>query len=175
MKKIFFYYLVLILSTTTATAQINQGGIPSSFGILNEGYSNCSNEKPDIEQIELEDAVDAKQGNIYKYGRSVHTNVDVVRDGLKEELPNGNTIYRIMLHADDAQALGINFSNFWIPSNAKLFLYNADKSQVVGAFTSANNNQHNSLAIELVKGSDVVIEYEESKLSSKKLNCSSQN
>ena len=169
MKKIFFYYLVLILSTTTATAQINQGGIPSSFGIFEmKDIPTVQIEKPDIEQIELEDAVDAKQGNIYKYGRSVHTNVDVVRDGLKEELPNGNTIYRIMLHADDAQALGINFSNFWIPSNAKLFLYNADKSQVVGAFTSANNNQHNSLAIELVKGSDVVIEYEESKLSSKK-------
>ena len=169
MKKIFFYYLVLILSTTTATAQINQGGIPSSFGIFEmKDVPTVQIEKPDMEQIELEDAVDAKQGNIYKYGRSVYTNVDVVRDGLKEELPNGNTIYRIMLHVDDAQALGINFSNFWIPSNAKLFLYNADKSQIVGAFTSTNNNQHNSLAIELVKGSDVVIEYEESKLSSKK-------
>ena len=65
-----------------------------------------------------------------------------------------------MLHADDASPRD-KFFNFWIPSNAKLFLYNADKSQIVGAFTSTNNNQHNSLAIELVKGSDVVIEYEE--------------
>ena len=62
MKKIFFYYLVLILSTTTATAQINQGGIPSSFGIFEmKDVPTVQIEKPNMEQIELEDAVDAKQ------------------------------------------------------------------------------------------------------------------
>ena len=37
-----------------------------------------------------------------------------------------------MLHADGALALGINFSEFWIPSGGKLFIYNPDKSQVLG-------------------------------------------
>ena len=73
-----------------------------------------------MDQIRIEDDIDSKQGNIYRYGRSVYTNIDILKNGSKDILPNGREIYRIMLHADDALALGVNFSEFWIPSGGKL-------------------------------------------------------
>ena len=32
-----------------------------------------------MDQIRIEDDVDSKQGNIYKYGRSVYTNIDLLK------------------------------------------------------------------------------------------------
>lgn len=160
MRKLFLLGLIALSSSVTF-GQISQGGSPSSFGVLgNKDIPTYNVEKPNMEQVALEDDIDAKQGNIYKYGRSVFTNINVLEDGVQENLPNGNTVYRLMLHADDALALGINFSEFWIPSGAKLFIYTPNKQQVLGAYTTENNNSKNVFATELLKGSEAIIEYE---------------
>ena len=155
------FLILFLLVTTIVNGQTNQGGIPSSFEVFDlKNIPLVNIEKPNMDQIRIEDDVDSKQGNIFKYGRSVYTNIDILKDGSKDILPNGKKIYRIMLHADDALALGINFSEFWIPNGGKLFIYNPNKSQVLGAYTSKNNHISNVFAIELLQGADAVIEYE---------------
>ena len=155
------FLILFLFATSIVNGQINQGGTPSSFEFFDlKNIPLVNIDKPNMDQIRIEDDVDSKQGNIYKYGRSVYTNIDLLKNGSKDILPNGREIYRIMLHADDALALGINFSEFWIPSGGKLFIYNPDKSQVLGAYTSKNNHKSNVFAIELLQGSDAVIEYE---------------
>ena len=109
------FLILFLIATSLASGQINQGGNPSSFDVFDlKNISLVNIEKPDMDQIRIEDDIDTKQGNIFKYGRSVYTNVDLLKDGSKDVLPNGREIYRIMLHAEEALALGVNFSEFWI-------------------------------------------------------------
>ena len=168
MKKILLLGII-IFSTINLFAQISQGGYPISFdnSNLSKDIPTISIEKPNMEKIALEDEVDAKNGNIYRYGRSIYTNINILNDAKKETLDDGSKLYRIIVHSNDAKALGINFSKFWIPSGDKLFIYNLDKSQILGAFTSLNNNKHNIFAVELLKGSSAIIEYHQKNDNSK--------
>ena len=168
MKKILLLGII-IFSTINLFAQISQGGYPISFdnSNLSKDIPTISIEKPNMEKIALEDEVDAKNGNIYRYGRSIYTNINILNDAKKETLDDGSKLYRIIVHSNDAKALGINFSKFWIPSDDKLFIYSLDKSQILGAFTSLNNNKHNIFAVELLKGSSAIIEYHQKNDNSK--------
>ncbi len=155
------FLILFLIASSLAFGQINQGGNPSSFDVFDlKNIPLVNIDKPNMDQIRIEDDVDTKQGNIFKYGRSVYTNVDLLKDGSKDVLPNGREVFRIMLHAEEALALGVNFSEFWIPRGGKLFIYNPDKSQVLGAYTSENNHNSNVFAIELLLGSEAIIEYE---------------
>ena len=55
-----------------------------------------------MDQIRIEDDIDSKQGNIFKYGRSIYTNIDLLKNGSKDILPNGREIielcYMLMVH-----------------------------------------------------------------------------
>ena len=160
MRKLFLFGLITI-SSTLIFGQISQGGSPSSFSLLGiKDVPTYNIEKPNMEQVSLEDDIDAKQGNIYRYGRSIFTNINVLQDGIQESLPNGNIVFRLILSSDDALALGVNFSEFWLPTGSKLFIYTPNKQQILGAYTSENNNSENIFATELLKGSEAVIEYE---------------
>lgn len=50
-----------------------------------------------------------------------------------------------------------------MPDGAKLFMYNKDKSHLIGAFTSNNNNKRKVLPVIPVKGDQITIEYFEPK------------
>jgi len=51
------------------------------------------------------------------------------------------------------------YSEFSIPKGGKLFLYNADKTQVIGAFSAHNNKNGGTFATEMIYGETTVIEY----------------
>jgi len=46
-----------------------------------------------------------------------------------------------------------------MPDSATLFVYNDDKSEVLGAFTSLNNKPHGKFSIQPITGSAVTLEY----------------
>jgi hypothetical protein len=53
------------------------------------------------------------------------------------------------------------YKEFFLPKRATLHIYKPDKSQVRGAFTSANNKEDRVFATALLKGESVVLEYYE--------------
>ena len=99
-----------MFSTINLFAQISQGGYPISFdnSNLSKDIPTISIEKPNMEKIALEDEVDAKNGNIYRYGRSIYTNINILNDAKKETLDDGSKLYRIIIHSNDAKKLNIS-------------------------------------------------------------------
>jgi lysyl endopeptidase len=59
----------------------------------------------------------------------------------------------------DALSTNAMFSKFKLTRDARLFIYSPNKKQVLGAYTSVNNQEDGSLAIEIMAGSEMVIEY----------------
>lgn len=51
------------------------------------------------------------------------------------------------------------YKEFYIPKGGRLFIYNANKSHVIGAFTHANSVT-SKFATEFVAGDDIILEYE---------------
>lgn len=58
-----------------------------------------------------------------------------------------------------AVGLGLYFSHFHLPVDARLFVYDPQQQQVAGAFTADNNADNDRFAIEVIRGDQIFIEY----------------
>jgi len=144
-------------------SQISEGGLPVSFSNQNlkEQFNRINLLKPDLEQIMIEDQINAESQypGPERMGVSVMVNENLLDAASHETLSDGSNLYRLTIHVPDALALGVYYSNFFIPQGGKLFLYNDAKSQVIGAFTSTNNPESGLFANEFIQGDKVTLEY----------------
>jgi PKD repeat protein len=157
-----FLLLVLPFFSFSLSAQYSTGGIPESFKRNLEFDNNIEINVPALRvDLSSEDIEQAKRGLPLKYAQAVYADIDVLEAGSWIKLEDGSKICRLKVTSEGAKALGIHFDEFYMPENASLFIYNENKRQVTGAFTSINNRSCNSLETELIQGDVVLIEYYE--------------
>ena len=82
-------------------------------------------------------------------------------DGKWDVLENGDRIWRILISSPEALSLNFIFDNLFIPKGGSLYLYNIDKSDLLGAYTHKQNQEGGILGTWLVEGESVWIEYYE--------------
>ncbi len=168
MKKIkFFTHLLagsLILAfSLNINAQISEGGTPQSFieKSISENFKTIELQKPDMNKIRLEDEEKLITGSINppRMGVGVVVDMDMYNSGTWTEIPNKGRILRLKFIVEDALALGVYFDNFWLPQGSKLFVYNEDKKNLIGAFTHNNNPESGLFACEFIQGETLTLEY----------------
>ncbi len=143
-------------------SQISKGGIPESFSC-----DNLDNEIPEhtmnsfnIEKMLLEDEQNNKNGTSpYRFAKSFDVDYSTDNSGVWDILPSGDKIWRIAITSEGAYSLNFIFGKYYLPEGAKLFIYNRDKSEILGAFTSENNKKSKVLPTSLLPGDYAVIEY----------------
>lgn len=168
-KKVLFplISLLLLLAGTTlpesAYAQISEGGTPVSFQYQNTLKSDLPTiQIPvdfSVEDMKTVDAWQVSQGAPLKVSKLIQTDLSIDNAGNWITLPGGEKIWQLRLQAKNAIALMLYYKEFYIPEGGRLFIYNADKSHVIGAFTHANSVT-SKFATEFVAGDDIILEYE---------------
>ncbi|MBI9038684.1 MAG: T9SS type A sorting domain-containing protein [Bacteroidales bacterium] len=164
-KKKFLYtaiiFLFFISFYNLLTAQISQGGFPPSFksNDLKNNFQEVIVQKPNVEQLFLEDAENDKQATPLRFGKLLEVNFDINNSGSWTEISGKGRIWRLKITSEGALALGIYYNDFHIPQGGQLFLYNENKSQVIGAFTEVNNTKNKLFATELIQGETTILEY----------------
>ena len=163
-KDIFFKAIIFIfcvLSNNLATAQISQGGTPPSFfsNNLKSSFQEIIVQKPNVEQLLLEDAENDKQAVPLRFAKLLEVNFDINNSGTWTNVPGKGRIWRLKIISKGALAIGIYYNNFRIPAGGQLYLYNENKSQVIGAFTEINNTENKLFATELIQGETTILEY----------------
>lgn len=147
-----------ILAITGATAQLNTGGIPESYSraIPPEDANLVVVAAPDVEALNRDD-----RANPIPYRFAVNVPVNIGVDDLRKgNVQNGATdVWRLTIHAPGALSLTLYFDQFKLPPNARLFLYNPQRTQLLGAFTELNNNTMSTFATSLIRGDKLTIEY----------------
>jgi hypothetical protein len=168
LKKIFLFRFIIFLVFALCCrfqpyAQISAGGNPPSFdhNIDRHSIPVISVSAPDVNRLLDEDAFYEKQGMAMRFAESVPVDIRLTETGHWESLPDGGRICRLTIESENAQALIIYYSRFRIPDGGKLFLYNREQSQVIGAFTSKNNPKGQGFATEMTYGGQVTLEYYE--------------
>jgi hypothetical protein len=168
MNKIRTLFLFIFLSFY-ALAQPNIGGRPLSeqleeqglitpLGLLNVHTLN----ELDMEKVYS----DQKKGLIAnQFAVGVPVNMGLQNSGLWEQLPNGDRLWRLALRSKNAIAMISLYKDFFIPAGAKLYVYNENRSVVLGGFTSANNPKDLSwgFSTAILEGEVTVYEYYEPK------------
>ncbi|MFQ5571941.1 MAG: hypothetical protein ACE5G0_19860, partial [Rhodothermales bacterium] len=88
----------------------------------------------------------------YRHGFEIPVDLGLHNAGHWQSLPDGGRLWRLRIASLGAQSLNLVYDDFFLPEGAQLFLYNDDRSTVLGAFTSQNNKTHGGFATALVPG-----------------------
>lgn len=145
-------------------AQVTNEGQPLSWGLTNTKASikPIFLPKLDLKQLRAEDI---KSANVktkpYRIGISNNVDYGLQNGGSWTDLSNGDRIWRISFASPDALHLSVNFNTFYLPEGSTVYLYNNERTDLLGAITSNANNEKNELGTWFVRGERIWIEYYE--------------
>ena len=147
-----------------AKAQMSEGGTPPSFRYEQTLRSRAAKETVAVNfNVDDEKLVDSWRESEGLAPRCVSRLIDVKMNphnaGVWSTLPDGQTIWQLEIEARGAQALMLYYADFLIPEGGRLYLYNKDKSELLGAYTHATNPDGGRFATGFVSGDAVTLEY----------------
>jgi hypothetical protein len=159
------YFLVLFFVLTgfflseRALGQLSSGGSPASaiHSLPQDDLNRVRVEAPDLEAVRSEDS---RFPSPYRFAVVLPVDINTENSGKWETLPDGAHLWRVEVDVPGALATAAYFDAFRIPEGGRLFLYNSEGTQVIGAFTSANSTEGH-FATELIAGEHMVIEYDQ--------------
>lgn len=155
------------LLATLAHAQVSMvGGTPYSFD--NSADIASLTDLPliempavDVETLLAEDALVTDKREAYRFGQEFDVNLSPITDGLLELLPDGSRLYRLPIKCKKAISINLVYNHFHLPPGARLYLYNPQQTDVLGAFTDYNNKPYLQFSTGLVRGDITILEYYE--------------
>jgi lysyl endopeptidase len=145
-------------------AQENTGGLPLSMvstEAANAGqyFTPVVYKAPDLQQVLAEDAKASRMDpKPYRAGVLINTDFSFPESGTFITLADGKKIWRAQMNVTHAPATVLYYDQFRLPQGVKFYLTNANQKQVLGAFTSNNNNDENLFATQEVQGGIVNFE-----------------
>jgi hypothetical protein len=153
-------YILLFEGIHHTMAQIQQGGKPVSF--VTTGISDAFQEvlvlPPKMQVLHAEDIIRDREGLPQRFAVHLQVDLNTQNSGTWFFFNNGNRIWRLKLRAENALAVGLHFTGFYLPEGCELFLYDDHGRQVLGAFTNLNNRKSGLFATDLVYGESVNVE-----------------
>ncbi len=122
-------------------------------------------ESVDLVQLELEDnalfatnrSIDKKEGP-YHFAHEIETKISVQEAGTWESLEDGKMLWRQRIRSKGAYSLNLAFKDFRLPSSAALFLYDVERTHVIGPITQEDNDTHGEWWSPIIPFDEVVIE-----------------
>jgi len=166
MRSILIYLtfaIALILFNYKCYSQISQGGIPKSFGLIQKSViaepASAIMEDINLSELQAEDFYTDQIKEIpWRFGKDLFVNLNTKNSGTWDEI-DGGRIWRLSVVSEGALSLSLTFNNYRLPRGATLFIYNTDRSVVLGAFTSYHNQEDRYFAISPIPGDIITLEY----------------
>ena len=161
MNSKYHYILFFLLNTCFLFSQVTNEGIPESWKHDLETLKAIQLPKVDVDSLLEEDAVNDQDNLPYRFGYTFSTNYNITDNGEWLQLPGGGKVWRMRFQSKGAISINFLLEDFEIPRGAKIYLYNDERSDIIGAYDESQNNDNKTLSTWLVHGDDVWIEYYE--------------
>jgi PKD repeat protein len=171
-KQQLFKWLLLAVAvvwTLPSLAQFSRGGTPPSFASESKTEAKQAQLQKatkipvtfDVQKLKAEDAEREAYGHPPRVGKVIPVKMSMDDEGQWTTLANGQRIWRLTIEAPGAIALMLTYDKFIIPEGGKLFIYNTDRSRVLGAYTEETNLKGEEFATEFINGDVITLEYVE--------------
>lgn len=121
MKKLLLTFgAVLLLHISSPLAQGNgtKGPLIASQNQINKNVPTQTFQSPDVAQLLAEDVIRDENGELYRIGVPIYTNLTPENSGIWTTQPNGDRVWEIKIKSSGAEALSFIFSNFKLYGNS---------------------------------------------------------
>jgi lysyl endopeptidase len=161
--------LVILISMMphTLSAQVSYEGEPLAFGAENKSLLHSAVDyfvempKFNVDSIRAIDDLPGNRIGGLGFAYKFYKDLTPENSGITFNTEDGTKIWKLGIRSPGAYSINILFSEFKLPDNAKLFLYNSDRSRVLGAFTNKNRPEGGEFSIAPVEGDELTVEYHE--------------
>lgn len=130
-------------------------------------YANASWERPslikmpsfDKEAMLREDSINEQnKGGSIRFAKQFEVNLNLQNSGEIKALPNNRNLWMLTIVSDEAYSLNIIFSKFHLIDSDTLYVYNSDKSHIIGPLTKKSNLASGILPLAPISGDTLVLE-----------------
>lgn len=162
-KRVVFSSTIFFLCSQFFVAQISSGGSPSLLPEQSDDINRFAETMPLLPKyVSKKNATTPKENaQALRFAHPFFVHYTPENSGSWSESEDGREIWHLALKSEGAYSLNIIFDRFQLVQGAKLFIFNADQSVVLGAFTSQNNNESGVLATSPIPGETIIIELQE--------------
>lgn len=158
-KQLLTLFGVFFIGASTI-AQVKDEGTPKSWS--DKVPQVRSFEKMPAVDVEEQLAIDAMNkangDKMLRFGYEHLVEMDVVHEGVSRTTPTGDRITLLGLECPEALSVNLIFDKFSLAEGALLFLYDAEKTEYIGAHTFENNSESNMLGTEIIHSDKIVVE-----------------
>ncbi|MDR0682257.1 MAG: trypsin-like serine protease [Dysgonamonadaceae bacterium] len=158
--------LFYVIINNVAFSQISQGGIPL---FLDHHTLRSSKDVGFIEMpafdldsvLRLDEINEQNMRGSYSFAHKFYTDIEKGREGTETVLSDGTKVWQVGIYSRGAYSINLLFTQFDLPKGGQLFIYNENRSHVIGAFDYRNNSPEKILPIRPVAGEAIIVEYSE--------------
>lgn len=116
---------------------------------------------PNVQTLLAEDAINDKNGELFRIGKAITVNENLVSFGSWKNLADGSRQLNLIVKSDEAEAISLEFSNFHLPAGATMRAYNSEGWHYSKLYTSHDNRPDNGFFLPMVFGDEIIIEITE--------------
>ncbi len=164
MTKLYTFLLPLLLLAQVAAAQVltrqaSPGQLVAFVPRVNTLPARAVQKLPtlDVAPLLREDEQEAGRGLPPRFGKDLPLALDLATAGSWTATAGGR-VWSFALESPGAVSLNFLFDRFYLPAKAELYLYNRDRTVVMGPITAAQNNPAGVYATDLLRGDKVTFE-----------------
>lgn len=167
MKKLILLTLSALACSFGAYSQISYGGTPPSFKYSNKLRSadhlyTVDTKDINVERLIWEDSISSRNGSPLRLATIIPVDVDMYKTGEWTTLPDDSRIWQQTISVPGARGIIPGYKDLYIPEGGRLFIYNKDRSQLLGAYTHETNPGGGKFSNEIVSGDEITFEYVDS-------------
>ena len=113
-----------------------------------------------VQKLKAEDQENnEKLGRPLRVAQTLETSLDLATQGEWTKLENGEYICRMRVSSPGALALLFSYSDFFVPAGTSLYIYNANKTHVLGAYTAQTHPEGGIFSTEMLAGDEAIFEF----------------
>lgn len=147
----------MLLGVGSSFAQIGSGGFPLSFKNSVESSSNPITLKNATFESYLK-GNQPESAERYEVGWGIPAEMNMMEKGSWTQMPDGSSIYTLSIRVPDAKALALYYKDFYLPKGVKMYLYNANKKQVLGAYDNTTSPDSRIFSNQPIIGEELFLE-----------------
>lgn len=164
----FLFSIILLFLVSSVYSQISHGGRPLPLNVGSKVRVATSTaipfvEMPAVNNMELlrNAEVESSKFKSLEFAHKFHVFLRPDNSGISFTTSDNINVWRVGIRSKNALSLNILFSKFHLPEGAKVFVYNADQSEILGSYTHKNNTELNLLPVQPIAGDEIIVEYQE--------------
>jgi hypothetical protein len=153
-------HLLFLLFPVLFYAQVTNEGKPVSWDLDNSDIEKLELPSFDLQKLIEEDIENDKKKDIpWRFGYEHQVDIGLETHGSWQNMEDGSRYWLVNIYSSGAKTMNFIFDEFFIPKGGKLYFYNSDRSDLLGAYTHSQNREDKVFGSWLVNGQDIFVEY----------------